>query len=151
MKRIESRPYFFDRGIKFECLQCGGCCTGDPGVVYVTGHENEKIAEFLSLPPIHFIRKYLYPHKDGYSIDEDDSGRCLFYQGKCLIYPVRPLQCRTFPFWLDNLRSEKKWRQIENVCPGMGGGKVFTKGEILEILWHSGTARSYDGVSVEAK
>jgi len=136
---------------RFQCLQCGACCTGDPGAVFVAGPEIEKIAEFFSLPVPDFIRKYLYPYKDSYSIDEDDSGRCLFYEGKCRIYPVRPLQCRTFPFWFNYLRAEKKWRQIEKECPGIGKGKVFTKDEILEILWHSSVPLSHDGIACETK
>ena len=39
MKKISNRPYFFDRGIHFECRRCGACCTGDPGIVYADKDE----------------------------------------------------------------------------------------------------------------
>jgi hypothetical protein len=50
------------------------------------------------------------------------------------IYPVRPLQCRTYPFWFQNLRSEKKWRLTGTACPGIGQGRRYSKDEILALL-----------------
>src|SRR5271156_2075876 len=32
-------------GLSFACTQCGNCCTGAPGVVWVTEEELSKIAE----------------------------------------------------------------------------------------------------------
>ena len=134
MGRLKTRPYFFDDGIFFQCRRCGRCCTGDPGAVYVGQDEIRKIAQFLLIPVPRFIRKSLYRYKDSYSISEDNQGRCLFYENGCAIYPVRPIQCRTFPFWFNNLRSEQKWRQIEKECPGIGKGEFFSKEKILQLL-----------------
>jgi Fe-S-cluster containining protein len=119
MKRLYNRSYFFDHGIHFECRRCGSCCTGNPGIIY----------------QVHFfIEKYLYPIKTGYSIKEHADGRCFFYENGCTIYPVRPYQCKTFPFWFENLRSLKKWKRISKECPGIGCGPLHSKEHILEIV-----------------
>ena len=134
MKRLYNRSYFFDQGIHFECQQCGVCCTGDPGIIYVGKDELARIAEYLSLKVPFFIEKYLYSIKNGYSIRELADGRCSFYENGCTIYPVRPNQCKTFPFWFENLRSAKKWKRISRECPGIGCGPLYSKEQILEIV-----------------
>lgn len=37
----------------------------------------------------------------------------------CSIYPVRPTQCRTWPFWPSNLKSRSAWESSAQSCPGM--------------------------------
>lgn len=43
---------------------------------------------------------------------------CLFdpFNNRCLVYEVRPEQCRTFPFW-DAYRE--KFQQLLKFCPGV--------------------------------
>ncbi|MEJ2154645.1 MAG: YkgJ family cysteine cluster protein [Desulfobacteraceae bacterium] len=132
--KLANRPYFFDQGLRFGCRQCGDCCVGEPGTIYVSPPEIEAIAAFLHLPVDEFTHQYLYPFKDSYSIDEDAQGRCLLFDDGCAVYDVRPLQCRTFPFWFSNLRSEAQWRRAARQCPGIGRGRLFTKAEILDMI-----------------
>ena len=134
MDNLEQGTYFFDQGLRFACRQCGGCCVGEPGTIYVFPSEIEVIAASLSLSVDAFTAQYLFPFKDSFSIKEDDDGRCLFFEDGCTIYDIRPLQCRTFPFWFSNLRSEKLWRHIERQCPGIGSGRLFTKSEIVNMI-----------------
>ena len=94
MGKLYNRSYFFDQGLHFECQQCGVCCTGDPGIIYVDRDEVPRIAEYLCVEVSLFIEKYLYPYRAGYSIKEHSDGRCLFYDDRCSIYPVRPDQCK---------------------------------------------------------
>jgi uncharacterized protein len=131
---LNRRPYFFDGGIQFECRQCGHCCTGAPGLVRVSEKEILAICGFLGIRPDEFAPRYLHLSMGGYSIREDQKGRCLFYENGCRIYGVRPIQCRTFPFWVKNLRNEKTFRDIEEECPGIGKGRLFTKEEILAFM-----------------
>ena len=131
---LRDRRYFFDDGIRFSCRRCGNCCTGDPGTVYVDSEKAAEVADYLALPFSAFKTKYLYPFRDGFSIREDSDGRCLFYRDGCLIYPVRPLQCQTFPFWFSTLRSHEKWLRVAAQCPGIGQGRLYTKEKILEII-----------------
>jgi Fe-S-cluster containining protein len=134
MKELDQRPYFFDPGIRFQCQGCGACCTGAPGVVRVDAQEAAGIAAFLELPLQQVVDTCLFPWEDGYSVREDDDGRCLFYENGCRIYPVRPAQCRTYPFWISILRSEARWESIRRQCPGIGRGRRYTKADILDIL-----------------
>ena len=134
MNQLFDRSYFFDQGIQFECQQCGACCNGSPGFVYVKKNEIFQMALYLNVPVISFIEKYLYPFGGSYSIKEEENGRCLFYRDGCRIYPVRPFQCKTFPFWFDILRSRKKWAKVSKKCPGIGCGRLYPKNEIIEIV-----------------
>jgi Fe-S-cluster containining protein len=127
------RSYFFDEGLRFSCLRCGACCTGSSGTIYVGPEEIPIIARRLNLTMEHFISCYLYPFKDSFSIREEADGRCLFYNQGCLIYDVRPPQCRTFPFWFGNVRSEKRWIEISRECPGIGQGRLFSKEQIISM------------------
>ena len=43
-----SRKWYAD-GLHFSCQQCGGCCTGEPGYVWVSRDELGLIAEFLKI------------------------------------------------------------------------------------------------------
>ena len=134
MDRLFNRPYFFDKGLRFECQRCGTCCTGAPGTIYVGKNEVDLIAKYLSIRTSCFIEKYLYPFRTGYSIREYTDGRCFFYNGGCTVYPVRPSQCKTFPFWVENLRSPKKWRRMSGECTGIGRGPLYSREQILEIV-----------------
>ena len=131
---LAQQAYFFDEGLSFECRKCGDCCTGAPGTIYVSRDEIDAIAGHLKIPVKQFCSRYLYPYRDSYSICEDRQGRCLFYNDGCLIYALRPSQCRTFPFWFSNLRSQKRWQQVAVHCPGIGRGRHFSKDEILQIV-----------------
>jgi len=131
---LDQHRYFFDSGIRFQCQRCGTCCTGAPGVVRVSDEEAVAIADFLGLPVQQTIETFLYPWEDGFSIREDDDGRCRFYDEGCRIYPARPRQCSTFPFWISILRSKARWDSIRRHCPGIGKGRQYTKCEILDIL-----------------
>jgi len=131
---LDDRTYFFDKGIFFECRRCGACCTGEPGIIYVDNGDVLRIARHLGLPATRFIKAHLYPFGDSYTIREDSEGRCLLYEDGCTVYPVRPNQCRTYPFWFENLRSQKKWRRVSRECPGIGSGLLYSKSQILEIV-----------------
>jgi Fe-S-cluster containining protein len=128
------RPYFFDAGIRFECRQCHQCCVGDHGTIYVTADEIASLAGHLHLSIAAFTERFLYPYKDSYSIGEHPDGRCLFFDNGCTVYPLRPNQCRTFPFWFSNIRSEERWHAIAKACPGIGRGRLYLRDEILAIV-----------------
>jgi hypothetical protein len=132
------RPYFFDAGLRFECQRCGVCCTGDPGTIYVGPSEIDPMAGYCRLSQTRFIATYLYPFKDSYSIREDAAGCCLFFRDGCAIYPVRPLQCRSFPFWFVHLRCPARWAELQRHCPGIGQGRLYSKEEIM--AWARATA-----------
>lgn len=57
------------------------------------------------------------------------NGDCVFFESnRCQIHPVKPKQCRLYPFWFKNVRSEQVWRSTGAECPGIGQGEwVFAR------------------------
>ena len=129
--------WWYNYGLKFQCLQCGNCCTGAPGYVWVNREEIQRTADFLNIPLKRFMRRYLRSVNGRYSFKEKSNGDCVFYDRakSCLIYPVRPKQCITYPFWYENLLSTKYWERMKLNCPGVGSGNRYTGDEIREKLW----------------
>ncbi len=125
-------PPWYSAGLKFTCTQCGKCCTGAPGVVWVSDTEQRAIAKFLGQPEHEFVAVFTRKLRGKVSLRERANGDCVFYEaGKgCTIYPVRPAQCRTWPFWDSNLQSEERWQETEGICPGSGVGEVVPLQEI---------------------
>ena len=134
MNSIDDRSYFFDQGIRFTCQNCGDCCCGAPGIIRVTLEDIMRIASYLNQSPQDILNNSVSPYKEVYTIRERQDGCCLYYESGCRIYPVRPIQCRTYPFWFNNLRSEKNWNRVCRACPGINFGRLFSKEQILEIL-----------------
>ncbi len=137
MPPLNQHRYFFDQGIRFGCQCCGACCTGAPGIVRVSPPEIDAIAAYLDRPVPWVVEEFVAPWEHGLRIREYDDGRCILYENGCRIYPVRPGQCQTFPFWFVNLRSEARWRTISQNCPGIGTGRRYTRDEILTIVARS--------------
>jgi len=125
---------WYKDGLKFECTRCGNCCTGSPGYVWITPLELHRIAEFLGINDIEFTSRYVRKVKDKTSLIELPNGNCIFYDKGCTIYPVRPTQCRTFPFWPEILRSAKTWQKEAEECPGMNKGPTISNEEIDALL-----------------
>ena len=128
----EDGPWYRD-GLRFECTQCGNCCTGTPGVVWVDDEEIAAIAEFLD-KPVGEIRLMNCRRVAGrVSLNEYANGDCVYFDPVnrgCTIYPVRPKQCRTWPFWDSIIENEKDWKSIQPGCPGAGCGKLYSLEEI---------------------
>jgi len=125
-------PSFISSGIRFACVDCGQCCTGAPGMVRMTEAEAKSLAAHLGKSLETVKEEHLSPTDNGWRIKETLNGDCVFFDERCTIYPVRPTQCRTYPFWLKNLRSEDAWRKTAEECPGIGQGRVHTEEEILD-------------------
>jgi Fe-S-cluster containining protein len=92
------------------------------------------MAEFLDIDPDVLAGRMLEPFKDGYTVREAEDGRCIFYENGCVVYPERPIQCATFPFWFQNMRSPSAWEQVRLRCPGAGSGRLFSKEEIIGLV-----------------
>ncbi|MEI8190170.1 MAG: hypothetical protein WCI75_10690, partial [candidate division NC10 bacterium] len=54
----------------------------------------------------------------------------------CTIHPVRPVQCRTWPFWKSNVASPESWSLAAADCPGIDRGDThpvpFIEAALLE-------------------
>lgn len=49
---------------------------------------------------------------------------------RCTVHKERPMQCRTWPFWPENLRSRRTWRQAASECEGIERGPMVGYREI---------------------
>jgi Fe-S-cluster containining protein len=133
MPSDEGRPWYAS-GLRFECQECGACCGGFPGFVWVSEREIDGIAAHLGMSRDGFLEEHCRRVGARFTLREKDRWNCvMFEQGCCLVYPVRPLQCRTFPFWDENLRTERSWRRASQSCPGIGKGPLHPLEEIERL------------------
>ena len=64
-----------------------------------------------------------------------NNGNCIFLnEKKCTVYKSRPVQCRTWPFWNENMNAKTWNNNISKNCPGIGKGKLIKKDKILKFL-----------------
>lgn len=118
---------WYKDGLKFTCSQCGDCCTGAPGYVWVNNAEIEQLAQATHMSVDAFNDKYVRTIGIRKSLDERPNGDCCLFDGttrKCTVYDARPRQCRTWPFWDSNVRTPEAWAETCRVCPGSGTGKL---------------------------
>jgi Fe-S-cluster containining protein len=144
--KFNPKPWYAE-GLKFTCTQCGNCCTGGPGFVWISREEIVRLAEHLKISAEETVERYCHKVAGKWSLRENRNPvhggyDCIFMkeiptgnvsgagivQSRriCSIYPVRPLQCRTWPFWPELLESEESWNAATRKCPGMGSGKRYS-------------------------
>ena len=123
-------------GLRFSCHQCGNCCRGaQPGWVYVTPFRLRRIAGFLGLGERELRRQYVTRDENGDTVLKlKENGDCIFWDEGCTIYPARPRQCRTFPFWGETLRSEAEWSKLKEFCHGVDHGRLYPLEEIRAVF-----------------
>jgi uncharacterized protein len=126
-----SEPWYKD-GLKFTCTQCGNCCTGPPGFVWVNDAEVAAIAEHRGEPVEEVLAVFTRLVSGDRTLRERDNGDCVFLGAdrRCTVYPVRPRKCRTWTFWESNLKTPEDWQDTCAVCPGSGHGELIPLGEI---------------------
>lgn len=117
----EPNSNWYSEGLSFECTGCGQCCTGAPGYVWISEEEILLLAKHLKLSPNEFAKKYLRKIGQRFSLKEDSRNfDCIFLKNnKCEVYALRPKQCRTFPWWPQNLKSKEDWEEAAKRCEGI--------------------------------
>ena len=90
----------------------------------------------LGIDEEEFKRTYTDVVNKAFVLKSFPNGDCIFYDERtgCGVYNARPLQCRTFPFWPENLRRRSAWAKIVKFCPGSGTGEFHDKEEIERYL-----------------
>jgi Fe-S-cluster containining protein len=124
---------WYSEGLRFKCTECGKCCTGAPGFAWVNDEEIQAIADYLKMSVKDFGKRYLRFVRGRYALVEMKNYDCVFLKDKkCSIYPVRPNQCRTFPWWLQNLTSPEAWKEAASYCEGISNDAPVVPLEVIE-------------------
>lgn len=135
MKSLEMRRWY-SGGLRFGCRQCGRCCGGAPGYVWTTDDEIIAMANELGISRVQFetsFARLVFGRKK--SLLERPNGDCVLLSPdtrQCMVYKSRPVQCRTWPFWDQNLDSPASWKRAARGCPGCDNpkGKLYSLEEI---------------------
>jgi len=147
----QSNPWWAQQqsgGLPFDCTACGKCCKND-GEVWFNTDEYVDLVEELQrqdssglMTQEYILQHYVEEVKQGWvriknrvidsTIDDTDNakkGECIFLgeDGKaCGVYNVRPVQCRTYPWWPRLLTNATVWNS-ESVLPDdVEGGKHWS-------------------------
>ena len=120
---------FYKNGIQFQCQGSSNCCVsrGSYGYVYLSEKDINRLSKFMKLSTGNFIKLYC-DMTDGYNHlkEINKNGECQFLiNKKCTVYKARPNQCRTWPFWKENMNAKKWNNEIKKFCPGVGKGKTY--------------------------
>lgn len=131
--------HIYEHGLRFSCVQCSHCCKDEPGYVFLSEKEISIIHKHLGLSQENFIKTYCKKVQMGtfymLSIIERPNNDCIFLTDSgCSIYPVRPIQCRSYPFWAALVESQEDWDRESEECPGINHGELHKKEEIEEWL-----------------
>lgn len=127
---------FWADGIRFSCQGTGKCCTsrGEYGYIYLTLKDRRRFAAHLKITTREFTRRYC-DKTDGWFHLKHPERNCTFLDGKrCTVYEGRPAQCRTWPFWPENMSPRAWQKEVVSFCPGIGKGKLYSADEIRELL-----------------
>ena len=128
-------PVFYEGGLHFKCARCSSCCRHEPGYVFLTASDVENLKKATGLSGSRgrakFCRIVFLGIIERLSLKEKENYDCIFWnEGGCTIYKRRPLQCKTYPFWSANLISRESWDLLQNTCPGVNEGRLYSRNEI---------------------
>ncbi|HEY6011547.1 MAG TPA: YkgJ family cysteine cluster protein [Nitrospirota bacterium] len=127
---------FYQEGIRFECQGDGKCCVtrGAYGYVYLSFNDRRRLAAHLGISCTEFTSRYTKKIDGLYELQYTGKDCPFLKQGRCDVYEARPGQCRTWPFWPENMDSAVWEREVASWCPGVGRGRLYTSDEIEDIL-----------------
>jgi uncharacterized protein len=137
-EQVWMKPFFETHDLHFACTRCGRCCEM-PGdyFVFLTEAEGELIRVHRGVSKAWFRRRYLRRLEEGQLVlASGRNDRCIFLdaQGRCSIYPVRPVQCRTYPFWPEIAGNERAWHREGRRCEGIDRGDAVPVAKIRRAV-----------------
>jgi Fe-S-cluster containining protein len=130
---------FYAEGLRFGCRRCSRCCRHEPGYVFLTREDLQRLAEGLEMPQAEVLERFCRVVRVGalrrVSLRETQAYDCILWGPEgCRVYRHRPLQCRSFPFWAAHLGCLEDWESLKGQCPGVGSGSLHSAQVIREWL-----------------
>ncbi|MBK9167000.1 MAG: YkgJ family cysteine cluster protein [Bryobacterales bacterium] len=121
-------------GFRFACQPgCTVCCDRE-GRVYLTEDDLSRAAAWLGMSRDDFEARYVVRTRHTLRLRKPRRRQCHFLQnGGCAIHPVKPVQCRLFPFWPELVERPTAWRRTAQWCPGIGQGPLIQIGQAHEV------------------
>ncbi len=105
----------------FQCKKCGNCCKGFGGT-FITAEDIEAISKYIKADPRNFVTDYCQMSEGKPILGQGKNGYCLFWNGLCLIHPVKPRMCREWPFIKAVMVDIDNWSEMASCCPGINNG-----------------------------
>ena len=138
-------------GLRVECTQCGRCgqSHGEYAHLYLTSSDVLALAAELGMTEFGFRAKHTEA-LDGWTVLKTEGESCTFLdaKGHCSVYEARPMQCRTWPFWRENLTPEAWTGPVQAICPGLNQGPLTSADEIDRIAESNEAWYASDGGQV---
>lgn len=124
--------------MKFQCQGSGQCCLsrGEYGYVYLTKEDLKRFANYFGLSVKEFKSGYCgEDHGVAHLLEEPGQVECLFLkENQCSVYEARPTQCRTWPFWPENMKPKDWKKNVVEFCPGVEKGRLVSAKDIEKNL-----------------
>jgi Fe-S-cluster containining protein len=132
--QAEKEKVFWTEGLRHECQRCLNCCSR-PGLVHFSKADVARSSQYIGISESEFIDRYLIRDFDAFVLVVDDGEICPFLEGNsCKIQEKKPLQCRSFPFWPENLVSSATWDEVLQDCAGKDKGELISAKTIQNWL-----------------
>ena len=157
---------------QFECTKCGACCRNEHLLITVTNRDIFRMAKTLGIDTHGIIRALdFYILEDGepipagleiippietergpayVALKKMENGDCIFLKDdQCMIHPIRPVVCKSFPFVFRESNGELSWgySSKKEICPGLDSGPIISEEELVslaqEILDNLSSYRKY--------
>jgi uncharacterized protein len=111
------------------------------GFVYLTEQDLRRAAKFLNISPKRFEKEYVIRYPNLLRLRKPLDSQCHFLtKDGCSIHPVKPTQCRLYPFWPELVETAAAWQAESQRCPGIGQGRLVQIGSALEAASEMKTA-----------
>jgi len=142
----QAKVPFYQSGLRFSCqANCAACCK-IPGRVEISEDDAARMALILDCTVTEFLQQYTRREKNQLLLLEREDSACVMLDasGACLVHPVRPAQCRSYPFWPEILLNDLTWMLEKNMCPGIDEGRWYSAEEIEAIREQREDVEGYD-------
>lgn len=116
--------------MNFKCQQTGRCCVarGNIGFVFLTKKDIDRLVLHTGIPADQLAKRSRFEYTrfskapvEAWHLSKSED-QCRFLKGKqCSVYEARPTQCRTYPYWPENMNAER-WAEEGKFCAGIGKG-----------------------------